>query len=71
MTIEAVRRLELAGLAAWRVAAELRQVRESFPVTTDAVARQALEVEELARTLAGECAMRLREVLEEPTRGEL
>ena len=60
MSAEDVQRLELAGFAAWQAAEELRQVRERFPEAGDAVARLAREVEEVARTLAGECAMRLR-----------
>jgi len=61
VSTEDVGRLELVGLAAWQTAEELRQVRERFPEAGDTVARLAREVEEVSRTLAGECAMRLRE----------
>ena len=60
-----LRRLELVGLATWRVADELREVRHALPAAEgDRLAQQAREVEELARTLAGLCAARLREAQE-------
>ena len=73
MTGADLRRLELVGLATWRVADELRDVRHALPVPVgeeDRLARQARELEELARTVAGECAARLREAQEgRPARG--
>ena len=62
MTRDELRRLELVGFATWRVADELREVRHRLPPTAeDRLARQARELEVLARTGAGECAARLRE----------
>lgn len=63
------RRLELAGFAAWRAAEELRQARDRFPGAVDRVAVLSRELEELARTLAGEVAMQLREVEERQAGG--
>lgn len=69
MTGDELRRLELTGFACWRVADELREVRHRFPApATDRLTRQAQEVEELARTVAGDCAARIREAEEEEHR---
>lgn len=65
MTGEDVARLERAGFAAWRAAEELREVRVRFPAPeADRLARLVRALEEDARTLAGEVAMRLREAAE-------
>lgn len=71
MNPDDARRLELIGFASWRAADELREVRHRFPVLKveeDALARQAVELEELARTVAGECAARLRDARDEEVR---
>lgn len=65
MTGEDVTRLERAGFAAWRAAEELREVRERWPASdADRLGALLRELEEGARTVAGEVAMRLREVAE-------
>lgn len=65
MTGEDQARLERAGFAAWRAAEELREVRERWPASdADRLAALLRELEENARTLAGEVAMRLRDAAE-------
>lgn len=63
MILDDVRRLELAGLAAWRAAEDLRQVRERFPAPVEGDRLEPLlrELEATARTVAGEVTMRLRD----------
>lgn len=54
--------LERAGFAAWRAAEDLRSLRlSSMPEDGDHLAQRLRELEEDARMVAGEIAMRLRE----------
>jgi len=66
--LEHVERLERAGFALHRLAVELREVRQRFPMRDDLSAR-LVAAEEEARTLAGEIAMRLRDLDEAPVYG--
>jgi hypothetical protein len=58
---EQVARLEAAGFALHRMATELRDARQRFPVRDDLSPRLDAAEEE-ARTLAGEIASRLRDL---------
>lgn len=61
MTGENLLRLERTGLAAWQLAEALRDARLRWPVDDgDRLAALAGELEDLARTVAGEVAMQLR-----------